>query len=543
MSKMRNEVYERFVTGLRRKAVTTCSKWAERYRIMSGDYPGPWTFTYHPWLRGMHDSNDELNIGQKSAQMGYTEWALNTVFYKIDIENRNCLYVLPSRTPDASDFSASRFDPAVELSDHLSSLFSDVKNVGLKRAGTANLYIRGSRSRAGLKSVPVSFLALDELDEMTPENVPLAMERTSGQRVRQTLMISTPTIENYGINEYYSRSSQEHFFFPCPHCSRSIELFFPDCLVITADHINDPRINETYICCPLCKHMIDQSTKHLAMCEGEWVASHGNGEGRGFYINQLYSPSIRPYNLAISYFKAQTNKGDEKEFYNSKMGLPHTSEGARVTDEDIERLINHHTSPCDPTPGRLVTMGADVGKQIHWVVTEWTRGRVESHAKLIGYGAARNFTELELVKQKFKVKSYVVDAQPERRAAAQFANRGHGKICFYTDNNSGRVINVPRDNDYTEPAISVDRTSWMDAVCGRIKGNFMSFPSNINREFRAHMKAPARVWENDQFGNPRGYYVTPNNTADHYFHAMVYNELAFAVFQADQSTNITKDPF
>jgi phage terminase large subunit GpA-like protein len=132
----------------------------------------------------MHDSEAELNVGQKSAQMGYTETVLNITFYNIDVRNIDCLYVLPAKTPDASDFSAARFDPALELSPHLSKIFSEVKNVGHKRAGTTNLYIRGSRSRAGLKSVPVGFIVLDELDEMTQENVRwLLKERRSGQLV------------------------------------------------------------------------------------------------------------------------------------------------------------------------------------------------------------------------------------------------------------------------------------------------------------------------------------------------------------------------
>ncbi len=207
-------IAERISAGLKRKSLTTCSRWSEACRVMGGDsFPGPWTFKYHPWLREMHDSTAEMNVGQKAAQMGYTEWALNTVFYNIDVRNRDVLYVLPAQTPDASDFSAARFDPALELSPHLGKLFSDVKNVGHKRAGSANLYIRGSRSRSGLKSVPVNLIILDEVDEMTQDNIPLALERTAGQVEKQVLMLSTPTISNRGINEYFNLTTQEHFFF------------------------------------------------------------------------------------------------------------------------------------------------------------------------------------------------------------------------------------------------------------------------------------------------------------------------------------------
>jgi phage terminase large subunit GpA-like protein len=167
---------------------------------MGKPYPGPWSFEHHPWLREMHDDMSEFVVGQKAAQMGYTEWVLNITFYCIDVLAESVLYVLPSES-DANDFSASRFDPALELSPHLGAIFSDVRNVALKRAGSASLYTRGSRSRSKLKSLPVGVLIFDEIDEMIQANIPLAMERTSGQVTKMYRMLSTPTIDNYGINE------------------------------------------------------------------------------------------------------------------------------------------------------------------------------------------------------------------------------------------------------------------------------------------------------------------------------------------------------
>ena len=96
-------------------------------------------FFFHPWLKDMHNSEAELNVGMKAAQVGFTETVLNVAFYNIDIKNRDVLYILPARTPDASDFSSARFDSALESSEHLEQLFSDRKNIGHKRAGSRNL--------------------------------------------------------------------------------------------------------------------------------------------------------------------------------------------------------------------------------------------------------------------------------------------------------------------------------------------------------------------------------------------------------------------
>ncbi len=170
-----------------------------------------WVPDEFPWTLGMHDSQAARNVGMKGAQLGFTETVLDITLYNIDINALDCLYVLPTKTPDASEFSAARFDPALELSPHLAKLFSNVKNVGHKRAGAANLYIRGSNSRSSLKSIPVGFIVFDEVNEMNQENIPLAEERTSGQANPVIWKISTPTVPGKGISLVFDGSPQEHF--------------------------------------------------------------------------------------------------------------------------------------------------------------------------------------------------------------------------------------------------------------------------------------------------------------------------------------------
>ena len=162
-------IAEKVSSGLKRKSVTSCSRWACAYRVMGNPFPGLWSFKYHPWLKGMMDSESQVNVGQKSAQMGFTEVSLNICFYNLD-RGIDCLYVLPSQKPDAEQFTASRFNPAINLSPYLEKMFSDVNNTGHKRAGNCNLFIRGSKSRSQLKSIPVGLIVADEIEEFEQEN-------------------------------------------------------------------------------------------------------------------------------------------------------------------------------------------------------------------------------------------------------------------------------------------------------------------------------------------------------------------------------------
>lgn len=489
----------------------------------------------------MHDSKARFNIGQKSAQMGYTETVLNRTFYKIDIERVDCLYVLPATTPDASNFSAARFDPALELSPHLHRLFSEVKNVGHKRAGTTNLYIRGAKSRSGLKSVPVGFLVLDEVNEMPEKNIPLALERQSGQLEKEAWMISTPTADGFGVNAYFLQSTQEHFFFVCPSCSRLTELIFPECVVITAETLTDPRIKETYYQCKECKAKLPHLTKKSWLSTGRWVPSTTEYEDRGFYINQLYSPTVTPVEIGKAFLSGRYNMADEQEFWNSKLGLPHTPEGSRITDQHITQCIGDYNND-EYRPRNIITMGVDQGKWIHYEIDSWTLPdymsadlNTESKPKVIRAGKCLNFEELDELMQEFNVNFCVIDAFPERRLAFQFANRflGYVRLCFYAQGIQGKQIHVNKDEELT---ISVDRTSWLDLALGRFRGKSILLPRDIPEEYKSNLKALVRIIKKDKDGNPVARYEHKKSDEDHFAHARTYAEMALP-FAASLGSN------
>lgn len=529
-----DDLKKQIIKGLERKSVTSCSRWSQMYRIMGQPFPGPYSFEYHPWCRDMHDCEAEMMIGMKAAQMGYTEVALNKSFYALDIHGLSVLYILPSSHPEAGDFSSSRFDPAVELSPHISSMFSDVKNVGHKRAGSASLYIRGSRSRSQLKSLPVGLMIFDEVDEMTQENIPLAFERMSGQRERSSFLLSTPTIEKYGIDEYFDISTKEHFFFKCPNCSRWTELTFPDCLVVTADDILDPKIKESYYICKECRKPINHQDKKQFLTNGKWVPSHTDRDVRGFHVSQMYSMAVagRPSTIAHAYLKGLTNPADEQEFYNSKLGLTHAVEGAKVTDEMIKNVTASHKMVNESKGPIFTTMGVDVGTWLHYEIAQWTITdssaindiNLLSECKILRMGKVIDFEELYSLMNKFRINFCVIDANPERRKATEFAKKFEGfvKLCFYGQGINSKQISIHAEEEYT---ITVDRTSWIDVSLGRFKTNKIKLPIDTPKEYKDHVKALVRVYEKDKSGNPVARYLC-GNEQDHFAHARTYNEIA-----------------
>lgn len=531
--------HETIAQGLKRKAVTTCAKWANSYRFMA---PGKlWVPDDFPWTLEMHNSNAEINIGQKSAQMGYTETALNITLYKIDIKALNCLYILPTKTPDASEFSAARFDSALELSPHLRSMFSNVKNVGHKRAGSANLYIRGSNSRSSLKSIPVAFIVFDEVDEMNQENIPLAEERTSAQADPQIWKISTPTVPGVGINVEFENSTQEHFIFECPHCSHHTELIWPDSIVIVGEHQDDPRIAETYLICKECKGKLEHEDKSnwLNIDNTHWEPfGDPNFAARGFYINQFYSHRMQPWKIAKKYFQGLVDKPSEQEFFNSKLGIPHIVEGSKIEEHEIEEAKKRgKRSKSDPIPeNRLITMGVDQGRWLHWWVDLWHFPKLGNDLNMIAEcetlaeGKCVDFSELDTLMKQYQIMMCVIDAQPDRRMAYEFACRfwGHVKLCFYGKGQQAKTISI--DPEDSQHRITVDRTSWLDVALNRFHINTITLPSDISLEAIEHLQALVKHYSKDSSGNPVGKYI--NIGPDHFGHARCYSEIALPLAAA-----------
>jgi len=514
--------------GLKRKAVTKTSEWAETYRIMGQPFPGPWSFAHHPWAREMHDCESEIMVGQKAAQMGFTEVALNKTFKAIDIDGVSVLYLLPASDPDASDFSTSRFDPALEMSTHLQNMFTDVKNIGHKRAGNANLFIRGSRSRSQVKSLPVGCIIFDEVDEMVQDNIPLAMERLSGQIKRQAFLLSTPRVEDVGINVHYKQSTMEHFFFKCPHCSKLTQLVYPECLVVTSDDSTDPDILNSHLICKECKMILKHEEKSEYLGAGQWVPEHSDRLIRGFHVNQLYSMAAEPYKIAITLLKAQTNPADEQEFYNSKLGITHAPDGAQISEKDITECVKDYVKTTGAPRHSVVTMGVDVGKWLHYEIDAWHVDTNDSSGigrpTVIAEGKLLNFEDLDTLMRDYSVAFCVVDASPERRKAFEFAQRFYGyvKICYYGRGVTGKQIHEHAEE---EQAITVDRTSWLDLSLGRFRNQTIKLPRDTSIEYREHLKALTRIYEKDRDGNPISRYIK-SNLNDHFAHARNYAEIA-----------------
>ena len=521
---------------LQRHAVISPSRWATNYRVIptAANPKQPWSFVNFPWLKDIHDSKSEYNVVKKSAQVGVSETMLNITFFTLDIMKKNVMYILPNQRPDATDFTTRAFDPAIEASDYMRRLFTGTNNTGHKQVGMCNLYVRGSNSRAALKSVPVSGLIFDEFEEHDHELTKLAEQRNTGQEYRYDWKVSTPFVGGGPIDKLFDLSTREEFLVKCPGCNQKNPLTFEECVSIPTDDPQDSRLLETILHCPnpACLRPWSHEEKPSIMGTGEWVARNPGRLTRGFHINQLYSTQLPIHKVAKLYLESQVSDLAEQEFFNSALGMAHTPAGAKVTDEMLEPLIKNFEMVSACAPEYTVTMGVDVGRVLHVEITLWDTSASTvldvndgARARVIWVGEVKDFDQLDKFMNEYNVNFCIVDVAPETRIASLFAMRHYGRVRLCRYNSHATSKSLFADN---EIGVSVNRTAWLDQSLGRFRNGTIYLPRNLPRDYLKHIKVPNRVPKKDTNGNPVYRYETPDGVADHYAHARNYNEIALA---------------
>lgn len=195
--------------------------WSEAYRFF-GDRP----MELSPQLRGLYEDNHPRIVVMKAAQVGISEWLLNTALWAAYIGwagRGNGIYYFPTLVM-ANDFSQARIDKAISESPLLSRHGDrrprgrGAKRRNLLRFGLGHLYIRGTEEDRHLTTIDADLVILDELDRMRDGVYERAQARLSSSEAPLIRVASTPTQPNLGIDRLFQLGDQRRWYVRCPHC-------------------------------------------------------------------------------------------------------------------------------------------------------------------------------------------------------------------------------------------------------------------------------------------------------------------------------------
>ncbi len=319
----------------------TVSEWADRYRVLSqrsSAEPGRWRTDRTPYLREVMDclspsSPIERVVMMAGAQLGKTESGNNWLGYIVHQAPGPTMAVAPT-VELAKRSSRQRIEPLLTESPALRDLVAparsrDSGNTVLSKDFPGGILVMtGANSAAGLRSMPVRYLFLDEVDAYPPDAdgegdpVGLAIKRTSTFARRKILMVSTPTTAGLSrIETAFLESDQRRFFVPCPHCGAFQVLRWER---VRWSDLGIPPEQAVYLC-EACEQPIENHAKGGMLPRGEWRATaEGDGKTAGFHLSSLYSPPgwYSWGEAASDFVKAGKNPNRLKVWTNTVMGMP-----------------------------------------------------------------------------------------------------------------------------------------------------------------------------------------------------------------------------
>jgi phage terminase large subunit GpA-like protein len=318
---VKRELYEELLSSISQKFIKTehakpLHEWVKGITLDGR----PFTYDRHEYLIEPYKDNHPHQVELKAAQLGLTSKAMLRVAYGARYGGyRGILYLFPSKS-DVTDFSKGRIDPLIkENPETIGRWLKDTDAANIKRIWNAFLYLRGMKSRVGLKSIPVDLIVFDELDEAPQNAIDMATERMAHSEFKEILKLSNPTLPDYGIDKAFQETDQCYWLLKCEKCGEHtcLEDTFPDSLITVRGRV--------IRACQRCKGELNPSI-------GQWVAKRPSiTDKRGYHYSQLFSHFVDPADI-LHQFRTTNNLTD---FYNLKIGV------AYVKAENRQALLCH----------------------------------------------------------------------------------------------------------------------------------------------------------------------------------------------------------
>lgn len=293
-----------FSEGITPSVDVHLADWSDEFRILpqvSSSESGPWRTERFPYLREpMYELSPESPtqevVVMKGSQTGFTEVALNLIFYTVHRYPGPLLYVQKT-IETVEKFSRQRLAPSIELMPCIRELIApprsqeSVNTIRMKNFPGGVIMLGGANSAASLRSIPVQILILDEEEsyesDIETEGNPsdLAIRRTSNFPRRKIFRLSTPLIQETSVIEpLFQSGDQRYYNVPCIHCE------FPQ--VITFESLkweNDDPLS-VRMQCQNCKKPIEEYHKTRMLEAGKWVKTFPGRRVASFHLSAFYSP-------------------------------------------------------------------------------------------------------------------------------------------------------------------------------------------------------------------------------------------------------------
>jgi len=350
---------------------------------------------------------------------------------------KDTLWIMPS-AENARNFSKGRWLPFIDDCKPLkeqcpvSAATGRVDNDKITNMRqeflSCTLTFAGAGSENNVKSAPVAYLVLDEIDEIDPEIRLAALERIKGRREYKIIQTSTPKEETGGVWEEFLYGDQRRYFMPCPHCDESIEftwrqkdkdgnirysISFDEEAKLEDGTYDFERIYATArYQCPCCDGHILDAHKSKMVKSGVWRASNLNAppSHRSYHLNSIYAPAITFASLMVNWLQVSGSAHGLRKFVQGNLAEPWKDDWANQDQADANELeLDYERGDLR---GEYRIMGVDTQTDSFWYIV---RGFDRDGTNyLIDFGQVASFSELDLAYDRHKCHAAIIDCAGDR---------------------------------------------------------------------------------------------------------------------------------
>lgn len=538
----------------------TVSEFAERHRILDNRSatPGPWHNSKTPYLVEIMDQLNNPDVEEiifvKPTQVGGTEALLNMLAYIACQDPSPTMAVYPS--DDLGErIVANRIRPMIYASKPLLDKYkpNDSSKSELYFDGMS-ITVTGSNSPSQLASFAMRFLFLDEVDKYPgaskkeSDPISLARERTKTYRNRRKIyMTSTPTLKTGHIWKAKEGADiVKHYFVPCPHCGRMIELKW-QFVRFPGEEIGgyaDRAEFATYEC-QECHCVITDQQKSEMLRYGEWRVVEQNTQFARkvcYWINTLYSPFVRFSEMAKEFLLSKDDPDAFQNFTNSWLAEPWEDTKLKTSADLVMERQTQAQEYTVPDWTKILTAGIDVQETcVYWSIRAWGQYLTSQN---VAHGQAGSLAELERIMNLQYVCAETGDAYVVSLALIDSGDNTDLVYEFCADNSEWAIpakgashpmdthfkiskVNKTDSKAYGMQLAIIDTGKYKDMIAGRMRkkngtGSWMVY-LGCDREYAEQVTAEHKINVKTQGGRIQQQWVLKTSHGDnHYLDCEVY---------------------
>ena len=343
----------------------------------------PFSFKRYPFQRAIADDLHPNMDVIKPSQVGLSEIQARKALAFISRNRGTTLIFTMPNEKMFERMSTTRILPLVKeekvFNLETRSGEKPTRSRGLIQVGTSFMYVTGA-TEGDATSISADAVFNDEVDLTDQQMLALFNSRLQNSDFKINQRFSTPTFNNFGVDQGYMVSDSREYLCKCDACGHwnlpTFSRSFVDIPGLPDDLEHLHEIDESLIdtgrldlvnaqvICERCRAPLDLGREE----NREWVAQFpSRTHARGYRVRPFSTDRLGP-----DYIIAQLLKYKSRDYlrgwYNTVLGEAFTGGNARLSDADINMCFTPHMTKPDVDRSSPTWLGIDMGQVCHLVL-------------------------------------------------------------------------------------------------------------------------------------------------------------------------------